>query len=62
MEPPLTSPDDFDPMMDAIASAESVAELVWYRTHVARVFVRHPRRPELERMIDGITRVIRAKP
>jgi hypothetical protein len=48
-------------MMDTIAAATSVAELAWYRTHVARAFAGHARRRDLERMIDDIARIIRLR-
>ncbi len=50
--------DDFERMMDEIAAASSEAELAWCRAEVARRFASHPRRRELDHVIDNMVRII----
>jgi len=56
---------DAEAMMDEIASAQSSGELVWLRSEVERRFAAHPRRSEVERLIDlmvPVVAVLRAAP
>jgi hypothetical protein len=53
--------DDFERMTDEIVAASSEAELAWWRVEVARSFASHPRRRELDHLIDNMVRVITPK-
>ena len=50
--------EPFDRMIDDIAAATSLAEVEYLRREVRREFTGHPRLPDLERVLDGMRRVL----